>query len=77
MQEAQAATVSGAASAVGEGLPPPEGLWGVELDGELVAVISDLMLGENWRASFNAEEETHGEFDLRADGGGPTSWSMR
>ena len=60
VQEAQAATVSGAASAVGEGLPPPEGLWGVELDGELVAVISDLMLGENWRASFNTEGETTG-----------------
>ena len=57
LQEAQAATVSGA-SAVGEGLPPPEGLWGVELDGELVAVISDLGLAANWRASFNTEEES-------------------
>ena len=56
LQEAQAATGSGP-SAVGEGLPPPEGLWGVELDGELVAVISDLMLGEYWRVSFNTEGE--------------------
>lgn len=55
-QEAQAATVSGA-GAVGEGLPPPLGLWGVEMDGELVAVLSDLMLQESWRASFNTEEE--------------------
>ena len=57
LQEAQAATGSGS-SAVGEGLPQPEGLWGVELDGELVAVISDLMLGQYWRASFNVEGES-------------------
>ena len=57
LQEAQAATTSGP-SAVGEGLPPPEGLWGVELDGELVAVLSDLRLGENWRGSFNIEDES-------------------
>ena len=57
LQEAQAATTSGP-SAVGEGLPPPEGLWGVELDGELVAVISDLRLGQNWRASFDVEGES-------------------
>ena len=56
VQEAQAATVSGP-STVGEGLPPPEGLWGVELDGELVAVLSDLGLGRNWRTSFNTEDE--------------------
>ncbi len=56
VQEAQAATFS-RPSAVGEGLPPPLGLWGVEMDGELVAVLSDLMLQENWRASFNIEEE--------------------
>ena len=40
---------------VGERLAPPEGLWGVEMDGELVAVLSDLGLGGNWRASFNTE----------------------
>ena len=57
LQEAQAATTSGP-SAVGEGLPPPEGLWGVELDGELVAVLSDLRLGQNWRASFDVEGES-------------------
>lgn len=56
LQEAQAATFSGA-SAVGEGLPPPEGLWGVEMDGELVAVLSDLGLGGDWLASFYTEEE--------------------
>ena len=56
LQEAQAATTSGA-TPVGEGLPPPEGLWGVEMNGELVAVLSDLMLGENWRTSFNTEDE--------------------
>ena len=56
LQQAQAATFSGA-SAGGEGLPPPEGLWGVEMDGELVAVLSDLMLGGIWLGSFNTEEE--------------------
>ena len=56
LQEEQAATGSGP-STVGEGLPPPEGIWGVELDGELVAVLSDLRLGRNWRASFDIEEE--------------------
>ena len=45
---------------VGEGSAPPEGLWGVELDGELVAVLSDLGLGGNWRASFNTEGEVTG-----------------
>ncbi len=44
------------ASDLGTVLPPPEGLWGVELDGELVAVISDLWLGNYWQASFNTEE---------------------
>ncbi len=56
LQEQQEATLGGA-SAAGENLPPPEGLWGVELDGELVAVISDLWLGNYWRASFNTEDE--------------------
>ncbi len=56
LQEEQEATLFGA-SALGTALPPPEGLWGVELDGELVAVISDLWLGNYWQASFNTEEE--------------------
>ncbi len=56
LQEAQAATFSGA-SAVGEGLPPPAGLWGVEMGGELVAILSDLGLEGNWLASFTTEEE--------------------
>ena len=38
------------------------------MDGELVAVISDLMLGENWRASFNTGRRSNGADDLRADG---------
>ena len=57
LQEAEEATFSGA-SALSTDLPPPEGLWGVELDGELVAVLSDLWLGNYWRASFNTEGET-------------------
>ena len=56
LQEAQAAAFSGASTG-GEGLPPPAGLWGVELDGEVVAVLSDLGLEENWLASFYTEEE--------------------
>ena len=56
LQEEQEATLGGA-SALNTALPPPEGLWGVELDGELVAVISDLWLGNYWQASFNTEDE--------------------
>ena len=56
LQEAQAAAFSGASTG-GEGLPPPAGLWGVELAGEVVAVLSDLGLEENWLASFYTEEE--------------------
>ena len=60
MQEAQAATVSGAASAVGEGLPPPEGLWGSRAGRRAGSRDQRLDVGENWRASFNTEEETTG-----------------
>ncbi|MCE2447696.1 MAG: DUF4159 domain-containing protein [Candidatus Latescibacteria bacterium] len=56
LQEEQEATLFGA-STLNTALPPPEGLWGVELDGELVAVISDLWLGNYWQASFNTEDE--------------------
>ena len=56
LQEEQEATLFGA-STLNTALPPPEGLWGVELDGELVAVLSDLWLGNYWRASFNTEDE--------------------
>ena len=56
LQEEQEATLFGA-SALSTDLPPPEGLWGVELDGELVAVLSDLWLGNYWQASFNTEDE--------------------
>ena len=56
LQEEQEATLFGP-SALNTALPPPEGLWGVELDGELVAVLSDLWLGNYWQASFNTEEE--------------------
>ena len=57
VQQAEAATFSGTTTS-GEGLPPPLGLWGVEMDGELVAVISDLGFEANWRASFSTEEES-------------------
>ena len=56
LQEEQEATLFGA-SVLSTALPPPEGLWGVELDGELVAVLSDLWLGNYWQASFNTEDE--------------------
>ena len=56
LQEEQEATLFGA-STLNTALPPPEGLWGVELDGELVAVLSDLWLGNYWQASFNTEDE--------------------
>lgn len=39
----------------GEAVPTAQGLWGVELDGDLVAVLSDLGLHQNWFASFNSE----------------------
>ena len=68
LQEAEEATFSGA-SALSTDLPPPEGLWGVELDGELVAVLSDLWLGNYWLASFNTEGETTQPTTYGADGG--------
>ena len=61
LQQAQAPIVSGAESEQEAGLlHPSEGLWGVELDGELVAVISDLGFEGKWRASFNTEGEATG-----------------
>ena len=38
-------------------VPPPQGLWGVELDGDMVAVLSDLGLQQNWMASLNSESD--------------------
>jgi hypothetical protein len=40
-----------------ERLPPPLGLWGVELNGELVAVLSDLELHDRWRDTTATEGE--------------------
>ena len=36
---------------------PRLGLWGVELDGRLVAILSDIGLGERWAGMFELEEE--------------------
>ena len=36
-----------------EPLPPPLGLWGVEVDGELVAVFSDLRLYTQWTGAID------------------------
>ena len=61
LQQEQVTVVSGAASEQEAGpLQPSEGLWGVELDGELVAVLSDLGFEGKWRASFNTEGEATG-----------------
>lgn len=35
--------------------PPRQGIWGVEIDGQLVAILSDMGLHQNWGLSFNAE----------------------
>lgn len=35
--------------------PPRLGLWGVEMDGQLVAVLSDMGLHTNWALSFNMD----------------------
>jgi len=40
--------------------PRPLGLWGVELNGELVAVLSDLNLHGQWLGSFGSEEDDEG-----------------
>ena len=61
LQEEQATILSGAAAEQEAGpLHPSEGLWGVELDGEVVAVLSDLGFEGKWRASFNTEGEATG-----------------
>lgn len=41
----------------GDAVPPSQGLWGVEVDGDLVAVLSDLGLQQNWMASLNSESD--------------------
>lgn len=35
--------------------PPRQGIWGVEMDGQLVAILSDMGLHQNWGLSFNSE----------------------
>ena len=63
LQQEQVTVVSGSGAAAeqeAEPLHPSEGLWGVELDGELVAVLSDLGFEGKWRASFNTEGEVTG-----------------
>lgn len=47
-------------------VPPPQGLWGVELDGDLVAVLSDLGLQQTWMGSFSAD----------GDGTEPVTYSL-
>ncbi len=44
-----------AIQATADGVPPPQGLWGVEYKGHLVAVLSDLGWQQNWMASFGRE----------------------
>ena len=61
LQEEQVAVAAGAASEQEAApLQPSEGLWGVELDGELVAVLSDMGFEGKWKASFNTEGEATG-----------------
>ena len=52
VQEAAIASNPNANEATADGVPPPQGLWGVEYEGYLVAVLSDLGLQQNWIASF-------------------------
>ena len=40
-----------------QAVPPPQGLWGIEIDGDLVAVLSDLGLQQNWMISLNSESD--------------------
>ena len=35
--------------------PPRQGIWGVEMEGQLVAILSDMGLHQIWGLSFNAE----------------------
>ncbi len=44
-----------AEDAVQEEQPPRLGIWGVEMNGQLVAVLSDMGLHANWGLSFNIE----------------------
>ena len=57
VQEAATAINPNAIEAIGDALPPPQGLWGVEYKGHLVAVLSDLGLHQNWLASFAADSD--------------------
>ena len=57
VQEAATAITPNAIEAIGDALPPPQGLWGVEYKGHLVAVLSDLGLHQNWLASFAADSD--------------------
>lgn len=60
VQQEQVAVAPGAASEQqdAEALDPSEGLWGVEIEGDLVAVLSDLGFEGKWRAIFNTEAES-------------------
>ena len=61
LQQEQVTVAAGAASEQeAEVLHPSEGLWGVELDGELVAVLSDMGFEGKWKASFNTEGDATG-----------------
>ncbi len=42
---------------------PTLGLWGVQLDGRLVAILSDIGLGEKWGGMFQLQEEEGEEQD--------------
>lgn len=49
------------ANAEEEEQPQPLGLWGIELNGELVGVFSDLNLHGHWQASFNTNESDNSD----------------
>ena len=57
VQEAAAAINPNAIAVTADAVPPPQGLWGVEYKGHLVAVLSDLGLQQNWMASFAADSD--------------------
>lgn len=40
-----------------DSIPPPLGVWGIELDGELVAVLSDLRMYTQWAGGINPATE--------------------
>jgi len=45
---------------------PPLGLWGVELEGDLVAVLSDLGLNQRWMLSSDSDEDDSSVYGLMA-----------